>query len=78
MNREAVALGHARCGRRSRAGLGAVDEQLIASGRMRRLERPEQIELRKRDAGRRASACGATPRVLVALLLGAARAPTIG
>ncbi len=48
MNREAVALGTPVFtvfeGR-----LGAVDEQLIAEGRLARLERPEQVALVKRD-----------------------------
>jgi predicted glycosyltransferase len=48
MNREAVALGTPVFtvfeGR-----LGAVDEQLIAEGRLARLERPEQVQLAKRD-----------------------------
>jgi uncharacterized protein len=30
--------------------LGAVDEALIAAGRLRRLERAEDLELAKRDA----------------------------
>jgi predicted glycosyltransferase len=51
MNREAVALGTPVFtvfeGR-----LGAVDERLIADGRLRRLEHPDRLELRKRpDAG---------------------------
>jgi uncharacterized protein len=49
MNREAVALGTPVFtvfeGR-----LGAVDEQLIADGRLRRLTRPEEVELVKRTA----------------------------
>ena len=49
MNREAVALGTPVFtvfeGR-----LGAVDERLIAEGRLRRLERPEQVSLAKRAA----------------------------
>ena len=48
MNREAVALGTPVFtvfeGR-----LGAVDERLIAEGRLRRLERPEEVVLVKRD-----------------------------
>ena len=48
MNREAVALGTpvytTFTGR-----LGGVDEQLIASGRLRVLEDPAQLELRRRD-----------------------------
>ena len=50
MNREAVALGTPVFtvfeGR-----LGAVDERLIADGRLRRLESPEQVSLVKRAAG---------------------------
>jgi uncharacterized protein len=49
MNREAVALGTPVFtvfeGR-----LGAVDERLIAEGRLRRLERPEQVTVAKRAA----------------------------
>ena len=48
MNREAVALGTPVFtvfeGR-----LGAVDERLIAEGRLRRLVRADDVELRKRD-----------------------------
>jgi hypothetical protein len=50
MNREAVALGTPVFtvfeGR-----LGAVDEELIAGGRLRRLERVQDVELRKRPPG---------------------------
>jgi len=50
MNREAVALGTpvwtVFAGR-----TGAVDERLIAEGRLRRLERASQLELVKRDRG---------------------------
>ncbi|GAC1441064.1 MAG: DUF354 domain-containing protein [Solirubrobacteraceae bacterium] len=54
MNREAVALG-TPVWTTFEGRLGAVDEALIADGRLLRLERPEQIELTKRDAapGRR-------------------------
>ena len=48
MNREAVALG-TPVYTTFEGRLGAVDEELIAEGRLRRLERPEQLELRKRD-----------------------------
>jgi hypothetical protein len=73
MNREAVALG-TPVWTTFEGRLGAVDERLIAQGRMRRLERAEQIELRKRggeggDAGARVRR---DPAVLVALLESAA------
>ena len=70
MNREAVALG-TPVWTTFEGRLGAVDERLIAEGRMRRLERAEQIELRKRggEAGERVRR---DPAVLVALLESAA------
>jgi uncharacterized protein len=70
MNREAVALG-TPVWTTFEGRLGAVDERLIADGRMRALERPEQIELRKRDraVGERVRR---DPGVLVTLLLAAA------
>src|SRR5829696_7823344 len=48
MNREAVALG-TPVWTTFEGRLGAVDEQLIATGRMQRLTRPEEVEMRKRD-----------------------------
>ena len=62
MNREAVALGTPVLtvfeGR-----LGAVDERLLAEGRMRRLERPDQLTLVKRsDRASAAPACAAIRR----------------
>ncbi len=48
MNREAVALG-TPVWTTFEGRLGAVDEQLIASGRLRRLERAEDVVLVKRD-----------------------------
>ena len=71
MNREAVALG-TPVWTTFEGRLGAVDERLIAEGRMQRLERPEQIELRKRDraVGERVRR---DPGVLVSLLLAAAQ-----
>jgi hypothetical protein len=72
MNREAVALGTPVFtvfeGR-----LGAVDEQLIAQGRLARLERPEQVALVKRDPQSDAARAMAErvrrdPQVLVDLL----------
>ncbi len=71
MNREAVALG-TPVWTTFEGRLGAVDELLIAEGRMRRLVRPEQIELRKRDRGADAR-IRRDPGVLAALLLSASR-----
>ena len=60
MNREAVALGTPVFtvfeGR-----LGAVDERLIADGRLRRLQSPDQVVVAKRDAATPAS--GAAERI---------------
>jgi hypothetical protein len=50
MNREAVALG-TPVWTTFEGRLGAVDERLIAEGRLRRLERPDQLELVKRRPG---------------------------
>jgi predicted glycosyltransferase len=71
MNREAVALG-TPVWTTFEGRLGAVDERLIAEGRMARLERADQIELSKRarTAGERVRR---DPAVLAALVLGAAR-----
>jgi predicted glycosyltransferase len=71
MNREAVALGTPVFtvfeGR-----LGAVDEQLIADGRLARLRTPEQVELVKRPADRSAgSRVRRDPAVITELLLSA-------
>jgi uncharacterized protein len=68
MNREAVALGTPVFtvfeGR-----LGAVDEQLIADGRLRRLESPDQVALTKREPGvGDAERVRRDPQVLVELL----------
>jgi len=71
MNREAAALGTPAytifSGR-----MGAVDEHLIAAGRLRRLSDPAQLELRKRptDPGPRHPR---DPRILVEGILGALR-----
>jgi predicted glycosyltransferase len=75
MNREAVALG-TPAWTTFEGRPGAVDEQLIADGRLQRLARPEQIELRKRDAGA-SGRVRRDPAELVALLLGVGREPTI-
>ncbi len=48
MNREAVALG-TPVWTTFEGRLGAVDERLIAEGRLRRLERPEDVEVVRRD-----------------------------
>ncbi len=68
MNREAVALGTPVFtvfeGR-----LGAVDERLIAEGRLRRLQRAEEVVLEKREAGQRGlQRIRRNPRLLVELL----------
>jgi predicted glycosyltransferase len=73
MNREAVALGTPVFtvfeGR-----LGAVDERLIAEGRLRRLESPEQAVVARRDpaavsgAGRGAERIRRDPAVFTQLL----------
>jgi uncharacterized protein len=72
MNREAVALG-APVLTMFEGRLGAVDERLLAEGRMRQLERPDQLTLVKRpddDAAR--GRVRRDPAVLVDLLLTAA------
>jgi predicted glycosyltransferase len=69
MNREAVALGTPVFtvfeGR-----LGAVDERLIAEGRLRRLQDPEQVSLIKRSGGAESARerIRRDPQVLVDLL----------
>ncbi len=68
MNREAVALGTPVFtvfeGR-----LGAVDERLIEEGRLRRLERPQDVVLAKRPEGQRGlQRIRRNPRLLVDLL----------
>jgi uncharacterized protein len=54
MNREAVALG-APVWTTFEGRPGAVDEQLIAEGRLRRLGRPEDVTVAKRDGAERAA-----------------------
>ena len=69
MNREAVALGtpvFTTFGGR----LGAVDEALLAEGRLRKLERPEQVQVTKRGSAG-AERTKRDPRELVKLLLSA-------
>jgi uncharacterized protein len=72
MNREAVALG-TPVFTTFEGKLGAVDEALLAEGRLRKLERPDQIQLTRRpaNAGLRVRR---DPRQLVTMLL-AARQP---
>jgi predicted glycosyltransferase len=72
MNREAVALG-TPVWTTFEGRMGAVDERLIAEGRMRRLQSADQIELRKRVSGP-AERIRRDPGVLVARLLAAGEA----
>ena len=69
MNREAVALG-TPVFTTFEGRLGAVDEALLAEGRLRRLERPEQVQVEKRRRGV-AERTRRDPRELVKLLLSA-------
>ncbi len=70
MNREAVALG-TPVWTVFEGRLGAVDEGLIADGRLRRLERAEDVVLAKRAAGEEpAERVRRDPEVLCDLLLG--------
>ncbi|HXB64224.1 MAG TPA: DUF354 domain-containing protein [Solirubrobacteraceae bacterium] len=68
MNREAVALGVPVC-TTFEGRLGAVDERLIAEGRMHRLAHPSQIQIEKRTPTTDAARIRRDPRVLVDLLL---------
>jgi predicted glycosyltransferase len=67
MNREAVALG-TPVFTTFEGRLGAVDERLIAEGRLRRLERPEQLELVKRDRAAAGERIRRDPALLADLL----------
>jgi predicted glycosyltransferase len=71
MNREAAALG-VPAYTPFAARLGAVDRRLIAEGRLTRLERPEDVALRRRDRGPAPPL--RDPEFLLDLILGAARA----
>jgi predicted glycosyltransferase len=86
MNREAVALG-TPVYTTFRGRLGAVDERLIAEGRMRSLEDPRELDLAKRgasaacDAGESAESSPSRrirrdPGLLVELLLSPVHAPS--
>jgi predicted glycosyltransferase len=72
MNREAVALG-TPVWTTFEGRLGAVDERLIAEGRLRRLERAEQVVLERRPESERAGAAQGRvrrdPALIVDLLL---------
>jgi predicted glycosyltransferase len=72
MNREAVALG-TPVFTTFEGRMGAVDEQLIAEGRMRRLERPQDITPAKREPGE-VQRVLRDPALLVALLTAPAAA----
>jgi uncharacterized protein len=67
MNREAVALG-TPVWTTFEGRPGAVDDRLLAEGRLRRLERPEQLELAKRPAGATGERVRRDPALLVDLL----------
>jgi predicted glycosyltransferase len=68
MNREAVALG-VPVYTTFEGRLGAVDERLIAEGRLRKLHDPTQIDLKKRPPAATDTRIRRDPRVLVDLLL---------
>lgn len=71
MNREAVALG-TPVWSTFEGRLGAVDERLIATGRLRKLERPEQVEVVKRSGiADGVARVRRNPELLVDLLLSA-------
>jgi predicted glycosyltransferase len=77
MNREAVALGTPVYtvfeGR-----LGAVDERLIEAGRLKRLERANEVALHKRPPAQRADRVRRDPKLLTALLMTPTRgSPTL-
>jgi predicted glycosyltransferase len=67
MNREAVALG-TPVWTTFEGRPGAVDDRLIAEGRLRRLERPDQLSLVKRPAGAAGERVRRDPALLVDLL----------
>ncbi|WP_353866710.1 DUF354 domain-containing protein [Svornostia abyssi] len=67
MNREAVALG-TPVWTTFEGRLGAVDERLIAEGRMQKLTDPAEVDLRKRDGGPQSERVPRDPRVFFDLL----------
>jgi predicted glycosyltransferase len=70
MNREAVALGTPVYST-FEGQLGAVDERLIAEGRLRKLSDPSELDLTKRPADAATARTRRDPRALVELLLSA-------
>ncbi|HEX5853002.1 MAG TPA: DUF354 domain-containing protein [Solirubrobacteraceae bacterium] len=68
MNREAVALG-APVYTTFQGRPGAVDERLIAEGRLRTLEHPEALDLSKREHASTSERVRRDPRALLELLL---------
>jgi predicted glycosyltransferase len=73
MNREAVALG-TPVWTTFEGRLGAVDERLIAQGRMRRLERPDDVVVERRAArGPAQDRVRRDPALLAEMLVSAAR-----
>ena len=71
MNREAVALG-TPVWTTFQGRLGAVDEQLIAEGRLRMLMQVNDVVLAKREPGAAGERVRRDPALLAALLLRAA------
>ncbi len=72
MNREAVALG-TPVWTTFEGRLGAVDERLIAEGRMKRLTDAAEVELVKREGGATVERVRRDPRVFFELLASASR-----
>ena len=68
MNREAVALG-VPVYTTFQGRMGGVDEKLLREGRLRRLERASDVEIRRRD--RSAERLRRDPQLIVDLILGA-------
>jgi uncharacterized protein len=68
MNREAVALGTPVYST-FEGRLGAVDEQLIESGRLRKLSDPDELDLAKQAGGGTTARLRRDPRTIVELLL---------
>jgi hypothetical protein len=77
MNREAVALGTPVYST-FEGRLGAVDERLIAQGRLRKLRDPDELDLSKRHGDRAVQRVRRDPQVLVDLLLSPLRRSTGG